>query len=268
MVVGAGIAGMEAEWLATARGHDVTVFGSGAEVGGKARLRARLPGGDTITSIYDYQHTAALRAGARIELGVAANAGDILALNPHAVVLATGATAIAPDWIPPQMQAEGLVPDLHRAMDDVLRHPGRQGILRRLAHKPIDIVTLSEPLWSDAIVDARLEYANVYSGRIGVTEDIAFLAYATPKAPNDALAGPLPPLPCPPRPAGTHADRRALRSRHLSALDALTSSGCPGANGKRAPAHSRRRRPPCPAQHVLQPVRSPMFFGTPTLLNR
>ena len=44
-VVGAGIAGMEAAWVAAARGHNVTVFGVSAKIGGKAWWRERLPGG-------------------------------------------------------------------------------------------------------------------------------------------------------------------------------------------------------------------------------
>jgi dimethylglycine catabolism A len=126
VVVGAGIAGMEAAWVAAARGHDVTVFGASDHIGGKAWLREQLPGGDTVSSIYDYQTVAAGRAGARFELGRPATAAAILGLRPDTVILATGATMIPPDWLPPAIRAENWVPDLRSAMADVLRHDGRQ----------------------------------------------------------------------------------------------------------------------------------------------
>ena len=125
-IVGAGISGLEAAWVAAARGHDVTIFGASDHLGGKAWLREQLPGGETISSIYDYQTVSARRAGVHFVLGWPATMADILATNPDTVVLATGSTMIPPDWLPEAVRAEGWVPDLRTAMTEVLRHDGRQ----------------------------------------------------------------------------------------------------------------------------------------------
>lgn len=103
VVVGAGVAGLEAAWTAAARGHEVTLFGRSAEPGGKLRLLTRLPGGEALSSVYDWQVPAAQRAGGRFELGEEAGPGDSTGLWPNAVILATGARMTWPRCLPREL---------------------------------------------------------------------------------------------------------------------------------------------------------------------
>jgi hypothetical protein len=123
-VVGAGIAGLQAAVTAAMRGHRVMVWGSSAEVGGKTRLMAQLPLGESMSSIYDHQWITAQRLGVGFQLGRPAQVGDVLAWRPDTVVLATGAQMTWPQDLPVQLQELGVVPDLREAMAELLTHRG------------------------------------------------------------------------------------------------------------------------------------------------
>ena len=107
---------MEAAWVAAARGHEVDVFGASEETGGKTRLHAILPGGEGLSSIYDYQQLAAQRHGVRFRLGALADAAAVRALDPDVVILATGSTPSRPDFVLAEWLDEGLVPDIRAAV--------------------------------------------------------------------------------------------------------------------------------------------------------
>ena len=125
VVVGAGIAGLEAAATAAARGHEVIVLGASGEVGGKTRLHAGLPVAEALSSIYDYQFVAAQKAGVRFTLGRPVQAADVLALAPDAVVLATGATMIWPDCLGEDLRCMGDVLDLRATMQGLRGHSRR-----------------------------------------------------------------------------------------------------------------------------------------------
>jgi hypothetical protein len=112
VVVGTGVAALEAAHTAARRGHRVTVVGDHARIGGKTMLHAGLPGGENLSSVYDYQHLMAVRHGVTFMLGRQARVEDVLALAPDHVILATGSRSGQPPWLSDDWATSGLIPSL------------------------------------------------------------------------------------------------------------------------------------------------------------
>jgi NADPH-dependent 2,4-dienoyl-CoA reductase/sulfur reductase-like enzyme len=93
VVVGGGPAGLEAAWVAAARGHDVVLLERAQEAGGRIRLAQCLPGRAELADFADWRAAECARRGVDIRLGVDADASTVLALDPDAVIVATGGRA-------------------------------------------------------------------------------------------------------------------------------------------------------------------------------
>ena len=90
VVVGGGVAGLEAARAAALRGHSVVVLERRPVLGGRARLAAERQGRERWRLYVDWLHDEAVDAGVEIRLGSAADVAAVLAEQPDAVILATG----------------------------------------------------------------------------------------------------------------------------------------------------------------------------------
>ena len=94
VVVGGGPAGLEAAWVAAARGSRRDAAGAfDDELGGKIRLAAMLPGREELAAFADWRADECARRGVDVRLGVDADVDAVLALEPDAVIVATGGRA-------------------------------------------------------------------------------------------------------------------------------------------------------------------------------
>jgi 2,4-dienoyl-CoA reductase-like NADH-dependent reductase (Old Yellow Enzyme family) len=149
VVVGGGPGGLEAAWVAAARGHDVTLLERGDALGGKIRLAQLLPGRAELADFADWRAGECERRGVDIRLGVEAGVDEVLALEPDAVVVATGGRATvtgSSKWHPMPVPGSDrdFVVDHERALVDADRLGSRVVILDAVGH--IEGVGLGELL--------------------------------------------------------------------------------------------------------------------------
>lgn len=99
VVVGGGVAGLEAARVAALRGHKVALFEREPEPGGQLRLARRAPGRGEIGAVADNLNRAVRRLPIDLHTGAEATVDSLLSLNPEAIILATGSVPYVPDGL-------------------------------------------------------------------------------------------------------------------------------------------------------------------------
>ena len=90
VVVGGGVAGLEAARVAATRGHRVTLLEREERAGGQVALTASLPRQGAHAYLIQWRLRELERLGARVEYGMEADVETVVSLSPAFVVVATG----------------------------------------------------------------------------------------------------------------------------------------------------------------------------------
>src|SRR5712692_3834830 len=90
VVVGGGPGGLEAARVAAERGHKVVLFEAASKLGGQLLIAVRATWRRDLIAIVDWRAAELERLGVDVRLNSFAEADDILAERPDAVIIATG----------------------------------------------------------------------------------------------------------------------------------------------------------------------------------
>jgi NADPH-dependent 2,4-dienoyl-CoA reductase/sulfur reductase-like enzyme len=93
LVIGAGVAGMEAARVATGAGHQVVIWEHAAVLGGQLPLALASPDKEDVAGIWTYRQREVEELGIEIRLSREPTADDIRRYAPDLVIVATGSKA-------------------------------------------------------------------------------------------------------------------------------------------------------------------------------
>jgi mycofactocin system FadH/OYE family oxidoreductase 2 len=98
MVIGGGIAGMEAARVAALRGHTVSLYEREQVLGGQLQIAAKAPGRQDMAEPVRYYETQFRILGVNVNLDSPVDESTVLANNPDAVIVATGGLPARPTF--------------------------------------------------------------------------------------------------------------------------------------------------------------------------
>ncbi len=128
VVVGGGPAGMEAARVAALRGHDVTLVEKSNQLGGLLPLAALIKGIELedLPGLVGYLKGQVSKNGVKVQLGKEATAESIQAMDPDAVILATGGVLTSPQLSGGEKAMRKVVttPELHKRVKPILSRTG------------------------------------------------------------------------------------------------------------------------------------------------
>jgi mycofactocin system FadH/OYE family oxidoreductase 2 len=90
MVIGAGIAGMEAARVTALRGHSVSLYEKDEQLGGQLQIAAKAPGRQDMAEPVRYYEYQFKLLGVDVHLGCTVDQKTIEEVNPDVVIVATG----------------------------------------------------------------------------------------------------------------------------------------------------------------------------------
>jgi 2,4-dienoyl-CoA reductase-like NADH-dependent reductase (Old Yellow Enzyme family)/thioredoxin reductase len=90
VVVGGGVAGLEAARVAALRGHDVVLLEASPKLGGQVLLATAATWRKDLVGIVDWRAAELERLGVDVRTNVYADEHDVLALQPDVIIVATG----------------------------------------------------------------------------------------------------------------------------------------------------------------------------------
>lgn len=96
VVVGAGIAGMEAAWTAASRGHEVELFEQSAYPGGQLRIAAIPPHKQMLAQACIYYSNMCKKYGVKMHYNTKADVELVKSCSPDVVIAATGGSPLVP----------------------------------------------------------------------------------------------------------------------------------------------------------------------------